>query len=124
MTQGLDKIEKCDNKIKKLAEWLESYANKLGSELIISSGKREGTGSSWHDQGKAIDFYFKDSNVFKHVTPLYFECYNQKDVFLGVTEFEVCRGVVKKEGKYYQWQHLHVAFGDESSLETFTGIYK
>ena len=112
------KIIGCEKKVIKLVDWLNEYAERVNTELIITSGKRDGRGRSWHNTGRAVDFYFKESNVFKHVTPIYMACFQQVEPFDGVTELEVCRR--NRDNK----QHFHVAFGEEGRLETFTGVYK
>lgn len=117
-----DKLADCDKRILVLADRLEGIAkDKYQTSLVLHSGKRNGGGKSWHDQGKALDFSFKDINVFKLVSELYYLCAGQEGAFKGVTEFEVVRGVHPSTG---DWQnHLHIAYGDESKLETFTSDY-
>lgn len=119
-----DKLNGCDSKILYLKDYLLTMANDMNTDLIITSGYRSkeynksigGSDKSWHCKGLAIDFYFKNVNVFKKVTDIYYLCEKQEGDFKGVTEFEVCRG----KGK----QHFHLAFGNEPKLETFTGVYK
>ena len=114
---GKEKLEGCVPQIHKLSERLAEYAEECGTVLIVTSGKRSGTGRSWHNSGKAMDFCFKDSNVFKHTTVLYTLCAEQIGAYKGVTEFEVCRR--NRDNK----QHFHIAFGEEGCVESWTGVY-
>lgn len=111
----------CDKRIIILNEWLEDYFKRKGTEWIPTSAKREGNGKSWHDKGLALDGMPKNSNIFKWVSELYDYCLKQQGAFLGVTEFEVVRGYNSQLGTVTN--HLHFAFGNESTLETFTGVY-
>jgi len=107
----------CENQVIELSKYLSDYAKRLKTELKITSGLRYGSGKSWHDKGLAIDFVFENINIFMVVTPLYLSCLQQHVPFKGITEFEVCRR--NRDNK----QHIHLAFGKEKRLESFTGIY-
>jgi len=113
--QNQEKLIGCHTKILLLADVLDSIAHQKGSELIVTSGKREGNGKSWHDKGLAIDCAFRDIHIFKLVTEFYWLCTKQEGAFDGITEFEVCCDLSK--------QHFHFAFGNEDKLEIFTGTY-
>ena len=124
MIQGIEKLKGCSTKVIDLSSRLDDIARAKGTQLIISSGKRDGDGKSWHNSGDAIDFYFKDSNVFKYVSEIFQLCLSQQGVFEGVTQFEVVRNKVSRDGQWYQWNHIHIAFGDEPELISFTAKYK
>jgi len=110
----------CDRRIVSLIDYMEALAKQKKTSIVLTSRKRSGTGGSWHNKGLAIDFYFKDINVFKLCTELYYLCEGQNGVFKGVTEFEMVRDYVN--GKAVN--HFHIAFGNEPHLETFTSNYK
>lgn len=116
-----DKIALCSNKVITLAEYIDNWAKSRGSELVVTSGFREGVkirgqkGFSWHCVGLAFDFCFKDLDVFAVCSELYKLHKSNYKAFAGATEFEVCRNATK--------QHIHIAFGSETSKEYFTGIY-
>jgi len=122
-----EKLNGCTDKILNLADWLEGFGitEKLG-ELIITSGKRSvednakipnASKTSLHTSGNAMDFTYKDTNIFKVVTPLFWYFLGNQGVFEGCTQFEVCRDA---NGT----QHIHLGFGKESVKISFTGTYK
>ncbi len=120
MIENPELIAGLDKKLVNLIDWLENYAKNKNTSLVLSSGKRNGTGS-WHTKGLAVDLYFKDINCFKLCSDLYYYCERQESVFKGLTEFEMCRDYVPGRGAV---QHFHFAFGNEPALETFTSNYK
>lgn len=113
-----EKLVGCSKKILILCDYLDAYARRMNSELVITSGKRSGDGTSWHDNGLAVDFNFRSVHSFKLVTQLFNEFLNPrpKSAFEGATEFEVCSQNLLKH-------HIHVAFGNESAKDVFTGVY-
>lgn len=123
-----EKLQGCNVKVIALADVLDSYARKNKCELIITSGFRSpesnkaagGSSKSLHMLGLAIDFCFSDKyNIYQHVTPIYEMVRNQTGIFNGVTQMEVCRGIVND-----RWvNHIHLAFGNGQPIY-FTGVYK
>lgn len=119
------KLNGCNQKIIDLVKKeLGPMANEMNTDLIITSGKRSkehnaeigGSLTSYHLKGDAIDFYFKDVNVFKLVTNFYYLVAKQEGSFKEIIEFEVCRNKVGV-------QHFHIAFGI-GIPRYFTGIYR
>lgn len=116
-----EELANCDKRIIALADELNRLAkDKFMTDLIITSGKRNGNGKSWHDKGLAIDFNFKDVHSFKIISIITNLAINQEAAFKGVTEVEVCAGYSKTGDRIH---HVHLAFGDEKKIELFTGIY-
>jgi hypothetical protein len=126
------KLAGCTKDIIAVADVLDSYAHKKGCQLIVSSGARSveenkaagGSFKSLHMKGRAIDFYFSDKyNIYEHVTEIYHMVLKQEGVFKGVTQMEVCRGIVMIAGVPTWVNHIHLAFGDEAAPIYFTGVY-
>lgn len=120
----------CIKEVLALADVLDtSYARKNGCELIVSRGFSTpehnaavgGSPKSLHLKGAALDCFFSDKyNIFKHVSSLYELVVKQEGVFKGVTQMEVCRGIIN--GKWCN--HLHFGFGQEPETIYFSGVYR
>lgn len=118
---GRDALIGCQPQIIALAEWLDFWGQVKKLQMIVSSGKRNNpTKKSWHNNGLAIDFYFKSYNIFRLTSELFEYYLANQGVWEGATEFEVCRGLDANGN----WQnHIHIAFGTEKQKESFTGVY-
>ena len=118
-------LKGCDAKVVELALELDKIArHRFKTYCIITSGKREGKGRSWHNAingALAVDFVFFDKHVFDIVSSLKVLHGVNRGVWRDSTEFEVCAGWSKKDQRYKQ--HIHVAFGTEGRKEYFTGGY-
>lgn len=118
---GRENLIGCQPRLINFANGLDAWATSKGLTLICTSGKRNNpTVKSWHNEGLAIDFCFKDCTIFKVVSELFAAFIANNGIWAGVTEFEVCRGVIDGEWR----EHLHAAIGTERSKEWFTGTYK
>lgn len=121
---GSDKLNGCIKEILVLADVLDSMAKQKGTELIVSSGKRDnvanaqcgGSSTSLHLFGKAIDWSFKDSNIFKVTSEIFGLVQGQQGAFKGITQMEICRAI---DGT----NHCHLGFGNEGFIKYFTGVY-
>lgn len=119
--QGKELLQGCDIRVIKLADWLESWGLGKKITMITTSGKRNNPQKkSWHNDGLAIDFCYKDYNIFRVTSELFEYFLKNQGVWQGATEFEVCRGL-NANGEWIN--HIHVAFGLETSKESFTGVY-
>jgi len=120
-----NKLEECHPKLKELATVLERLAkDKYNSEVIVTSGARDGGGKSWHDKKRgavAIDFVFKGLHTFAILSELNRLCEENKGIWGEVTELEVCAGYSYRNKRYQN--HIHMALGNEGYLQKFTGKY-
>jgi hypothetical protein len=125
-----EKLNGCNEYVLALAGVLESYIQKQGFDIIITSGKRSpaenaaagGAPDSDHLRGDAFDFYFTDPYIiFRHVTPLYNEILSKTGFFARVSKMEVVRGVIG--GKWVN--HMHLSAVEQPGAPVyFTGVYQ
>lgn len=120
-----NKLTGCIKEILVLADVLDSIAKKKGTELVVSSGFRDmttniaagGATHSLHLTGRAIDFCFQDTHIFKIIGELLQLCLDQQGAFKGITQLECVKGFDKTN-------HIHIAYGPEGFLKTWTGVYE
>lgn len=115
MIEGTEKLRGCSQEIIDIVNFLQGHAESKHTDLVITSGKRDGDPSkSHHNAGNAIDFHYRNIHAFKLVSEL-FNFYLYDPSFRKATEFEV----VCSQDKH----HIHIAFGKEPKKEYFTGVY-